>query len=207
MSNATLPDGTKLTDAFARVGVANISDARGHQPGLRGVVCRTPGLRCAGPATTVRTAPGDWNAAVRAIDLAPPGGVLVIDAGGVPPAVWGGLATLTAKRAGLGGAVVFGAIRDLSDALALDFPLFSCAVCPDAGDPKNYGEIGTRLTLAGQVVESGDWIVGDDDGVLVLPAAAAATAAAAALKVVEVEARIRAEIEAGGTLAKILKFH
>ena len=198
-------DAATIADALARVGTANLSDACHHRPGLRGIVCRTPGLRMAGPAVTVRTAPGDWNRAVLAIDQTPPGGVLAIDAGGVPPAVWGGLATLTAKRAGLAGVVVYGAIRDSREATAMGLPLFSAQVCPDAGDPKGYGEIGARIALAGQTVEPGDWLVGDDDGVLVLPRAQAVEYVNRALDVVESESRLRAEIERGASLASVAR--
>jgi 3-hexulose-6-phosphate synthase/6-phospho-3-hexuloisomerase len=192
-----------LREMLARVSSANLSDALHRRPGLRGIVCRTPGARMAGPATTVRTAPGDWNKVVQAIDRAGAGGVVVVDAGGAPPAVWGELATQSARQLGLAGAVIDGAIRDTDAALELGLPLFSRHVSPDAGDPKGLGEIGGEITVGGQTVRPGDWIVGDDDGVMVLPKEQAVEYANRAQDVLETENRLRAEILAGSTLARV----
>lgn len=193
-----------LRDILAQVSSANLSDALHRQPCLRGMACRTPGKKLIGPATTVRTAPGDWNKVVQAIDQAGAGGVVVVDAGGVPPAVWGELATQTALRLGLGGVVVSGAIRDTDVALELGLPLFSNHICSDAGDPKGFGEIGGAITIAGQTIHPGDWLLGDDDGVMVLPKAKAVEYANRALDVLEAENRLRQEILAGSTLAKVV---
>jgi len=78
---------------------------------LEGLRPLAPGMRLVGPALTVRTYPGDWAKPVEAIDLAQPGDVLVIDAGGVGPAIWGELATHSAIQRGLAGVVIDGAIR------------------------------------------------------------------------------------------------
>lgn len=189
-----------------RASSSNLSDALHHQPGLRGIVCRTPGrhLRMAGPATTVRCAAGDWNKVVRAIDLAGEGGVVVADCGGMPPAVWGELATRSALQVKLSGAVIYGAIRDTDAALELGLPLFSAHVCPDAGDPKGFGELNCELNISGQTIRPGDWIVGDDDGVIVLPKEKAAEYANRAVDVMEGEERLKAEILRGNTLAGVV---
>lgn len=196
----------EIRGMLLRASASNLSDALHHQPGLRGIACRTAGkrLRMAGRVTTVRCAPGDWNKVVRAIDVAGPGGVVVADCGGVPPAVWGELATLTASRIGLAGAVIFGAIRDTDVALDYNLPLFSACVCPDSGDPKGYGEINCDIVISGQTISPGDWIVGDDDGVVILPRAKAAEYANRAVDVMEAETRLKREIEAGGTLAGVI---
>lgn len=185
---------------------SNLSDALHHQPALRGIACRTPGrhLRMAGPATTVRCASGDWNKVVRAIDLAGEGGVVVADCGGVPPAVWGELATRSALQVKLAGAVIYGAIRDTDVALELGLPLFSTHVCPDAGDPKGFGELNCELNVSGQIIRPGDWIVGDDDGVMVLPQHKAVEYANRAVDVMEMEERLKAEILRGGTLSSVV---
>ncbi len=191
-----------IREVLGKVSTANLSDALHHQPGLRGIQCRTPGCKLVGEALTVRTAPGDWNKVVQAIDQAGEGGVVVVDAGGAPPALWGELATQTALGRKLAGAVVYGAIRDTDVALELGLPLFSSHVCPDAGDPKGFGEIGSAITVSGQTVRPGDWILGDDDGVMVLPREKAAEYANRAMDVLETENRIRREILDGSTLAQ-----
>lgn len=194
----------ELRDILSRVSSSNLSDALHRQPGLRGIVCRTPGKKLVGPATTVRTAPGDWNKVVQAIDEAEEGSVIVVEAGGGPPAVWGELATRSALRRKLAGAVIDGAIRDTDVVLSLGFPLFSAAIAPDAGDPKGFGEIGVMVRVGGQSIYPGDWVVGDDDGVVVLPKAKAVEYANRAMDVLEMENRVRQEIEAGSTLGQVV---
>ncbi|MHB1411908.1 MAG: 3-hexulose-6-phosphate synthase [Thermoleophilia bacterium] len=192
-----------IATALAQVSTANISDARHRQgdlPGLRPVF---PGIRMAGRAVTVRTYPGDWAKPVEAIDVAGPGDVLVIDAGGAPPAVWGELATHSARERGLAGVVIYGAVRDTPEIRELKFPLFSSIVTPTAGEPKGFGEINVPVTVAGQQVRPGDWIAGDDDGVVVLPAARAVEIANRAMDVMERENRLRREIEDGSTLSQV----
>jgi len=94
----------------------------------------------------VRTYPGDWAKPVEAIDIAERGDVIVIDAGGVRPAVWGELATHSAIQKGLAGTVIDGALRDTYDICKLKFPAFSRLIAPNAGEPKGFGEIGVPVT-------------------------------------------------------------
>ncbi|MBT4496806.1 MAG: bifunctional hexulose-6-phosphate synthase/ribonuclease regulator, partial [Gemmatimonadetes bacterium] len=80
-----------LRDALSRVRTCNLSDGAHRQPCLEGIRSLTTGSFACGPAVTVRTVPGDWAKPVEAIDVAQPGDVIVIDAGGRPPAIWGEL--------------------------------------------------------------------------------------------------------------------
>ncbi len=197
---ATGPD---LREMLSRVSTANVSDAlhrSGDIPGLRPL---TPGAKLVGPALTVRTSPGDWAKPVEAIDRAEPGDVLVIDAGGVAPAVWGELATNSAIQRGLAGVVIFGAARDTGDIRSLGFPLFSSLISPTAGEAKGFGEIGVPVRVAGVRVSPGDWIIGDDDGVCVIPRDKAVEYTNRAMDVLERENRLRAEILAGSTLSQV----
>jgi len=155
------------------VSTSNLSDALHRGGVLEGLRPLFPGMRLLGPALTVRTYPGDWAKPVEAIDQAQPGDVVVIDAGGVGPAVWGELATTSALQRGLNGVVIDGAIRDTGDITKLGFPACSRLVMPNAGEPKGFGEIGVPIRVGGVKVESGDWVLGDDDGVVVLPRALA----------------------------------
>ena len=197
---ATGPD---VREKLSRVSTTNVSDAlhrSGEIPGLRPL---TPGSRLVGPALTVRTYPGDWAKPVEAIDKAEPGDVLVIDAGGVGPALWGELATNSAVQRALAGAVIFGAARDSGDIRELGFPLFCSLVTPTAGEPKGFGEIGVPVRIAGVRVSPGDWIVGDDDGVCVIPREKAVETTNRAMDVLEKENRLRTEIRAGSTLSQV----
>ena len=191
-----------------RVSVANVSDAFHRRPPLPELVPIVPGAHAVGPAYTVRSAPGDWAKPVEAIDHAPAGSVLVIDAGGVPPALWGELATHSAIQRKLAGVVIRGAIRDTPEIRKLGFPAWATVAVPNAGEPKGFGEEQVALKWGGFVVEPGDWIVADDDGVVSLPKAQAVEMANRAQDVLEKENRVRHEIDKEGrTLAEVVELY
>jgi 3-hexulose-6-phosphate synthase/6-phospho-3-hexuloisomerase len=194
---------TDLEHLLREVGTANLSNAMDNRASLRGIGSLVPGTRAVGPAVTVRTTPGDWSATVRAIDIAEPGQVIVVEAGGEAPAVWGELATESCLVRGIAGLVVDGAVRDVADIRRLGFPVWAKLVCSDAGVPKG-GEINQAITISGQTITPGDWIVADDDGVMVLPLDRAAELAEAAAVLVDREGRLREKIRAGSTLGKVL---
>jgi 3-hexulose-6-phosphate synthase/6-phospho-3-hexuloisomerase len=185
------------------VSTANLSDAMHRGGVLDGVKPLFPGIHMVGRALTVRTYPGDWAKPVEAIDAAQPGDVLVIDAGGVGPAIWGELATHSALQKGLAGVVIDGALRDSGDIAKLGFPAFSRLVLPNAGEPRGFGEIGVPIRIGNVRVETGDWILGDDDGVAVIPQRMAVEYTNRAMDVLEKENRIREEIKEGRTLAEV----
>jgi 3-hexulose-6-phosphate synthase/6-phospho-3-hexuloisomerase len=192
-----------IRQVLEMVSAANLSDAMHRGGVLEGLRPLFPGIRMVGRALTVRTYPGDWAKPVEAIDVAQPGDVLVIDAGGVGPAVWGELATHSALQKGLAGVVIDGALRDSGDIVRLGFPAFSRLVMPNAGEPRGFGEIGLPIRIAGVRVETGDWLLGDYDGVTALPQRIAVEYANRAMDVLEKENRIREEIKEGRTLAQV----
>jgi len=194
-----------LREALAKVRTSNISDGAHRLPCLAGMKQLVPGTSAVGPAVTVRTLPGDWAKPVEAIDVARPGDVIVIDACGQGPAIWGELATESARNKGLAGLVVHGAVRDTADIRKLGFPVWSTLVTSHAGDPHGLGEINCPIEISAQRILPGDWIVADDDGVMVVPKSAAVEMANRAADVLEAENRVREEIRGGGTtLAKVV---
>ena len=195
----------EISKILKSVSAANISDAMHRTFGLSGIVPVTqwPKMKMVGEAFTVRTCPGDWAKPVEAIDLAQPGQVIVINAGGVPPAVWGDLATNSSVLRKLGGVVIDGAIRDVSEIRKLQFPAYSRQICPQAGEPKGFGEINVPVYVGGCKVFPGDWVIGDEDGVMIIPKEKAIEFANRAMDVLEKENRLRAEIRKDGTLAQI----
>ncbi len=194
-----------LFEAFSRVSTCNISDAFHKQGVMFGIVPQSlrHKQKMVGRALTVQTANGDWAKPVEAIDRAKDGDVIVIDVGGAPIAVWGELAAHSAMVMGVRGVVIDGAVRDIDDIRDLGFPAFSRTVAPCAGEPKGYGGIGIEIIVGGQRVRTGDWIIGDESGIIVIPKEMAVEVANRALDVHERENRTREEIERGSTLSKV----
>jgi 3-hexulose-6-phosphate synthase / 6-phospho-3-hexuloisomerase len=199
--------GDEIRAAFLKVSSPNVTDAMHRQGAMHGIVphLKDRNVRIAGPAVTVVTRDGDWAKPVEAIDRAGPGDVVVVDAGGGHTAIWGELASWSAVGRKLAGVVVDGAVRDLDSILELGFPAFSRYVSSDAGEPKGHGEIGGEVTVGGQRVRPGDWIVGDTSGVVVVPKERAEEVANRALDVLEHENRMREEIRRGSTLSSVQK--
>jgi len=129
--------------------------------------------------------------------------VLVIDAADAYPALWGGLASLTAAKRGLGGVVINGACRDLSDIHKSGLALWSTKCCPDAGEPRGIGAFDLPVVVGGQQILPGDWLVGDEDGLVRIPAATVVEIGNRAADIAEREERLAAEIGRGRTLAEI----
>lgn len=193
----------EILKIFKKVSTANISDAMHRARVMSDIKPIKPGMRLVGQAFTVRTFPGDWAKTVESIDKAKAGDVIVIDANGKPPAVWGELATLSCIQKGIKGVVIDGAIRDTGEISKLNFPAFAKLVSSNAGEPKGFGEMGVKISCGGVEVNPGDFIIGDDDGVIVVPKEEAIEVANRALDVYERENRIKEEIENKSTLASV----
>ena len=196
---------SQVRSVLEKVSTANLSDAMHRGGELRGFLRIGPAKRMMGRILTVRTYPGDWAKPVEAIDKAEKNDVLLIDAGGVGPAVWGELATHSAVQKGLGGVVINGGIRDVEEVCRLNFPAYAKLITPSAGEPRGYGEIGVPLKIEGMNIFTGDWILGDQDGLVVIPGARVAEIVNRAMDVLERENRIREEIKEGGTLSSVME--
>jgi len=188
--------------AFSKASTANISDAM-HRSGEMQGVRDVSGHKMIGRAVTVRTSGGDWAKPVEAIDLADEGDVIVIDAGGSTIAVWGELASESAKKRKVAGVVIDGAIRDLKDIKEIGFPAFARHVTPTAGEPRGFGEINVAIKCGNILVRPGDYVIGDSDGVVVVPKENAVETANRAQDILERENRMRSEIRKGSTLSKV----
>ena len=162
--------------------------------------------RMAGPAFTVQVHTADILMVSKALAECPAGHVLVIDGHGERnTALWGGLTTLSALRKALAGVVVDGAIRDLADIRASKLPVFARAVVPNAGGAQYAGKLQVPVACGGAVVHPGDWLVGDDDGVVVIPASRLEETLEKATRIVEAEKRIAKAIRAGVEVATLLR--
>jgi len=195
--------GEEIRKILYEVSTANISDVMHRTRELEDIHSVVPNTKLVGKAVTVRTYPGDWSKPVLAIDEAQEGDVIVIDAQGKGPAVWGEQATRSCLQKKLAGVVINGGIRDVAEIRKLGFPAFSKLIMPSAGEPRGWGEIGVPIKIGDIVIETGDWIVGDDDGVMVIPKDDAVEIANRAMSWKEKENREIKEIEEGSTLGKI----
>jgi regulator of RNase E activity RraA len=142
----------------------------------------------AGTAVTVRTRGGDNLAILRAYDFCRPGDVMVVDAGGdVTNALVGGIMTFAAAKQGLAGMVLDGAIRDVAEIRQRTFPVYARGVNHRGPYKDGPGEINVPVAIGGMVVNPGDIIVGDQDGLLAFSPHLAATIIAKALAQAEKE--------------------
>lgn len=198
-ADAALSDSDDLLAAYAGLAVANIGDARDRMGMLDGGIhALWRGVRAIGRARTVWVRAGDNQALHRAIDRSRAGDVLVVNGhGDTTRALLGELMAERAKKRGVAGIVVDGALRDVVELERIGFPAWARAVTP-AGPYKNGpGQVDVPIAVGGVVVRPGDLVVGDDDGVIVVPAAEAGASLLAGREVEADEARRRAAIIAG----------
>ena len=194
----------KIRALLLQVSTPNVSDAMHRKGAMEGLIPICGNVKMAGRAVTVQTLAGDWAKPVEAIDRASPGDVIVINndrATHVAP--WGELATISCIQKGISGVVIDGAVRDVDEIRKTGFPVFARAAVPNAGEPKGYGEINAEITCCGQTVRPGDWIAGDENGVVVIPRERAYEVARRAREVQKQEERMREEIHRGATLSRI----
>jgi RraA family protein len=156
------------------------------------------GGKLCGTAFTVKVAPGDNLMVHKAIDVAAPGDVIVVDAGGVLTcAIIGDIMTSLASKRGLAGMVIHGAIRDAAEIRARRFPVYACGITHRGPYKNGPGEINLPVALDGMVVHPGDIIVGDADGVVAVPQAYAAEVLALARAQLAKETALLKAIAAG----------
>jgi regulator of RNase E activity RraA len=191
-----LPDA--LVDQFRGFASPNIADAMGRFNFMDpGIVSRT-GLPLCGRAVTVNCRPADNLMVHKALQVAEPGDIVAVcTCGNTTSAVFGGLMCETAATKRLGGIVVDGAIRDVEDLTRLAFPAFSRTVCPGGCDKDGPGEINVPISCGGTVVAPGDIVVGDLNGLVVVPHASAAEVLELVRQLGEREGARIAEIRSG----------
>ena len=160
----------QLVEAYREIPSSNIGDC------VRRMNCMFGGIRAynrhrvCGTAFTVKVPAGDNLVAQMALDYAQPGDIIVIDgAGYADRALVGGMMLAYAEERGLDGFVVNGAVRDLDDIKSSSLPVFALAATPLGPYREGPGEINVPVVCGGQVVMPGDILVGDSDGIVVIP--------------------------------------
>jgi RraA family protein len=171
LPSPTMKASAELVARFRSLPVANVSDSmsRVTAGGSRLRPMHGGGMM-AGPALTVKGRPGDNLMLHKALDMAAPGDVVVLDAGGdLTNALTGEMMIAHAEQRGLAGVVINGAIRDAAAIRAGTFPVFAAGVTHRGPYKDGPGEINVPIAIDGMVIRPGDLVVGDDDGFLCVP--------------------------------------
>ncbi len=197
--------GAKLLAQFAKLPAANISDACGNLNTMdSGIRAMSPGARICGPACTVSTRAGDFVATLLGMDVARPGDILVVDnQGKTDSAMWGEITTAEAQRKRLAGLVVDGNVRDIEGIRKRKFPVFARGTVPRVAGRSSLGEVNVPIQCGGAIVRPGDIIVGDADGVVVIPLEKAETVLKLTLDIVDYENKLLANVSKGLTQVEI----
>jgi regulator of RNase E activity RraA len=185
---------------------AILADVAGRRGALDGrIKALRPRMKLAGTALTVEVRPGDNLMIHAAIAMAKPGDVLVIDGkGDLSAALMGTIMMTACKQLGIAGVVIDGACRDSLEIDEMDYPVFSAGTNPN-GPTKNIGgRIGHPVSVGGVTVRSGDFVIGDGDGVVVVEREKIEALLPLAAKKVRDEAARIAAIKTGDTTAKWL---
>ena len=159
-----------IIERYRVIPVANISDSMFRMAGGGARLRPIGNPAIIGPALAVKTAPGDNLMAHKAIEMAAPGDIIVVDAGGdLTNSIIGERMVIAAHSRGVGGMVINGAIRDLATLRTHPLPIYAAGVTHRGPYKNGPGEINYPIAIDGMVIESGDLIVGDEDGLLCIP--------------------------------------
>jgi len=158
-----------LINGFAGLPVANIADTMNRMFCIDARIRPVNDTPLLGPAFTVRTRPGDNLLLHKAIDLAAPGDIVVVDAqGDLSNSLIGELMIRWAARRGIGGFIIDGAVRDVGFLKTVRLPVYAAGVTPAGPYKDGPGEINLAVSCGGVTVHPGDILVGDQDGVVVI---------------------------------------
>ena len=196
----------EIVEGYRELATGNICDAMGRYGSMSASI--RPILnqcKMVGPALTVKIYPADNLMLHKATEVAKPGDVIVVDAGGYPDmAILGDLLCLVCKTKGIEGIVLDGGVRDIEGIRELGFPVFAKGVIPVGPLKDSPGSINIPIHCGGVPVAPGDLIVGDMDGVAVVPKARIQEALDKGRAIVEKEKKMRERIRKGELIYDIL---
>lgn len=196
-----------VVKGFEGIPTGVVSDAMGRCNSMVAEIKPVwPGAKVLGPAMTVRTFPADNLMIHKAATLAKPGDVVVVNAGGYrDTAVFGDLLGFSMKVHQVAGIVIDGAARDAEGLAAIGFPVFARAILPMGPFKDSPGSINLPISCGGVVVRPGDIVLGDADGVVVIPQEHAAEILARAQAGMAKEQQVRERIQQGEYIFDMLK--
>jgi len=200
------PD-VEIVKRLGEIATSTLSDAMGRYGAMAHKIKPvSTGFHMAGPAYTIRSYVKDNLMVHYGLKTAKPGDILVVEAGGYPDGgFWGELMSLMAKRKDLGGIVLDTGVRDRKKLKEIGFPIFSRSVIPVGTLKDSPGSINIPVQCGGVVVNPGDIVVGDDDGVVVIPKNDAKKVLKNALQILKKEEKIRQRMASGEALFDILE--
>lgn len=194
---AQIPPG--LLDEMAGFGTATLHEAAGRIGALPGAIAPLDRrMRLRGRALPVFSPAGDNLAVHRAIALAQPGDVLVVSHGGtLSHGPFGDILALAAQARGIAGVVIDGAVRDSDSLVAMNFPVFARGCSIQGTIKRDPGTVGVPVLIGTVAIHPGDVVIGDADGVVILPAGQLAAIHAASIDRLAAEADMRERIANG----------
>lgn len=195
-------------EQFRKFPTGNVCDANGKAGNMDlGIKPIDPHSKLVGPAVTLRAFPGDNLLYFKAIEEAAPGTVLVIDGRGyVSAGAMGDMMVTACMAKGIAGVVLDGACRDANDIEEAGFPFFTRGFNPGGTVKESLGPINTTIQCGGVVVSPGDLIVGDRDGVVVVPQADAREVLTRTQAIFDKEIKIRELLKQGKSALEIYGF-
>lgn len=198
----------ELLELARNLAPATVYEAAGQRGAMdAGIHAVAAGMSLSGRAVTVRCQPADNLTLHAAIAVAEPGDVIVADVGDfVEAGHWGEILTAAAQARKVAGLIINGGVRDVEAAQRRGFPVFARAVSMKATVKRVFGDINTPIACGNVVVNPGDLVLGDDDGVVVVPAALAENVLQASVEREAREAGVMSRLENGELTLDILEF-
>lgn len=196
-----------LMSLLENVTACQVSDAYNsisRRPGTIQSIKPINNQKVFGSIFTAETTSDDWGTSALAIDAAGEGDILFFKVDNEDKAIWGELASTCAKQNGIKSTVIYGSARDLDAMLYMDYPLFASNFCPNAGLALGLGTLNESIDVEGTIINPGDFFIGDESGVVVIPQQLFAQTMIASLGVKLKESKIIEDLSDGKTLAEIV---
>ncbi|MEX0665329.1 MAG: RraA family protein [Acidimicrobiia bacterium] len=199
-----MPNETEVARVLLELGAATIGESGAHAMSAR-IKPAWAGARLAAPAYPVQCTPGDNLAVHVAVTSSPTGAVLVVDVGDERElGYWGEVLTTAAEARGITGLVIDGCVRDVTALARHEFPVFSAGIALPGATKQQPGAVGRSATVGDVEVHTGDWVVGDADGVSVIPSGTLEDVIAAGRAREQKEQSFFDALRAGSTTVELL---
>lgn len=196
-----------LMSLLENVTACQVSDAYNgfsKRPGVIQSIKPINNQKVFGTIFTAETTCDDWGTSALAIDNASKGDILFFKVDSDDKAIWGELASTCAKNKGIKAVVISGSARDLDALLYMDFPVFASNFCPNAGSALGLGTLNESIDISGFKINPGDFFIGDESGIVVIPKELFTQTMIATLGVKVKETNIVKQLDDGKTLAEIV---